>query len=60
MDEKTLERFHEWERRADDVAVRRELAAMAGDEKTLENRFYKHLEFGTGGLRGVVGAGTKL
>ncbi len=58
MDEKTLERFHEWERRADDVAVRRELAAMAGDEKTLENRFYKHLEFGTGGLRGVVGAGT--
>ena len=45
MDEKTLERFHEWERRADDVAVRRELAAMAGDEKTLEKLIQNGVNF---------------
>ena len=28
------------------------------DEKEIEDRFYKDLEFGTGGLRGVIGAGT--
>lgn len=28
------------------------------DEKEIEDRFYRHLEFGTGGLRGVIGAGT--
>ena len=27
------------------------------DEKELEDRFYKRLEFGTGGLRGIMGAG---
>ncbi|PWK16230.1 phospho-sugar mutase [Tumebacillus permanentifrigoris] len=28
------------------------------EEKAIEDRFYRHLEFGTGGLRGVIGAGT--
>jgi len=28
-----------------------------GDEKELEDRFYRHLEFGTGGLRGIIGGG---
>lgn len=41
-----------------DEAVRTELAAVAGDSKAVEDRFYKHLEFGTGGLRGLIGAGT--
>ena len=31
---------------------------MQGDEKEIEDRFYKDLAFGTGGLRGVIGAGT--
>ena len=35
-----------------------ELSAIAGDEKEIEDRFYKDLSFGTGGLRGVIGAGT--
>lgn len=37
--------------------TRRELLAIT-DEKEIEDRFYKDLEFGTGGLRGVMGAGT--
>ncbi|MBO5359685.1 MAG: phospho-sugar mutase [Clostridia bacterium] len=35
-----------------------ELNAIAGNEEEILDRFYKTLEFGTGGLRGVIGAGT--
>ena len=35
-----------------------ELKALAGDDKEIEDRFYRTLEFGTAGLRGVIGAGT--
>ena len=41
-----------------DEETRNELKALAGDEKEIEDRFYRNLEFGTGGLRGVIGAGT--
>lgn len=41
-----------------DEKTRQELRDIAGDEKEIEDRFYKELEFGTGGLRGVIGAGT--
>lgn len=41
-----------------DEITRNELLAISGDEKEVEDRFYKELEFGTGGLRGVIGAGT--
>jgi phosphoglucomutase len=41
-----------------DQATKEELRSIAGDEKEIEDRFYKELEFGTGGLRGVIGAGT--
>lgn len=41
-----------------DPETRAELAANAGEEREIEDRFYKYLEFGTGGLRGVLGAGT--
>lgn len=43
---------------AEDADVARELQAMAGDEARQEDAFYKELSFGTGGLRGVIGAGT--
>lgn len=43
---------------AEDADVARELQAMAGDEAKQEDAFYKELSFGTGGLRGVIGAGT--
>ena len=41
-----------------DEKTRRELQALEGDSSEIEDRFYKDLEFGTGGLRGVLGAGS--
>ena len=41
-----------------DASTKEELKSIADDEKEIEDRFYKELEFGTGGLRGVIGAGT--
>ncbi|MBQ7584340.1 MAG: phospho-sugar mutase [Lachnospiraceae bacterium] len=41
-----------------DEETKKELQGIAGDEKEIEDRFYKELEFGTGGLRGVIGAGS--
>lgn len=41
-----------------DDATKQELLAIRNDEKEMEERFYKELEFGTGGLRGIIGAGT--
>lgn len=41
-----------------DQNTKDELNAIRDDEKEIEERFYKELEFGTGGLRGVIGAGT--
>lgn len=41
-----------------DAATKQELEAIREDEREIEDRFYKELEFGTGGLRGVIGAGT--
>ena len=40
-----------------DEATRRELLSIADDPNEVEERFYKDLEFGTGGLRGLIGAG---
>ena len=41
-----------------DQATKDELLAIKDDKGEIEERFYKELEFGTGGLRGVIGAGT--
>ena len=41
-----------------DEATKEELRGIAENEGEIEDRFYKELEFGTGGLRGVIGAGT--
>ncbi len=41
-----------------DQETRDELKEIAGNAKEIEDRFYRSLEFGTGGLRGVIGAGT--
>lgn len=40
-----------------DEATRAELAALKGNDNEIKERFFKDLEFGTGGLRGVLGAG---
>jgi phosphoglucomutase len=41
-----------------DDASKAELKAIADDEKEIEERFYRGLEFGTAGMRGIIGAGT--
>ena len=41
-----------------DDETKAELRGIAGNEKEIEDRFYMDLEFGTAGLRGVIGAGT--
>ncbi len=41
-----------------DEKTKEELRGIADDEKEIEERFYRDLEFGTGGLRGITGAGT--
>ena len=41
-----------------DVKTKAELEGIADDENEIKERFYKELEFGTAGLRGIIGAGT--
>lgn len=41
-----------------DEDTKAELRALEGNEKEIEDRFYRGLEFGTAGLRGIIGAGT--
>ncbi len=41
-----------------DAQTKAELLAIADNQAEIEERFYKELEFGTGGLRGIIGAGT--
>ena len=41
-----------------DDATKSELRDISNNEKEIEDRFYRELEFGTGGLRGILGAGT--
>ena len=54
-----MESYNEWLNNAYfDDKTKEELKGIAGDEKEIEERFYKELEFGTGGLRGIIGAGT--
>ena len=54
-----MEEFKSWlEDDYFDQETKQELLAIRNDEKEIEDRFYKELEFGTGGLRGVIGAGT--
>lgn len=52
-------RYQEWlENPYFDEQTKEELRGIAGDQKEIEERFYRDLEFGTGGLRGIIGAGT--
>lgn len=46
------------EKAVDDPDLKQELISVADDAEGINDRFYRNLEFGTGGLRGVIGAGT--
>ena len=54
-----VDRYSEWlgDPNIDDE-TKAELLSIANNPKEIEDRFYKDLEFGTGGLRGILGAGT--
>lgn len=53
-----MEQYREWlESPYFDDATKAELQSIAEDENEIKERFYKELEFGTAGLRGVIGAG---
>ena len=54
-----LEEYKKWcESPEFDEQTKKELLEIKDDTKEIEDRFYKELEFGTAGLRGVIGAGT--
>ena len=54
-----LEEYKKWcESDEFDEETKNELLKIKDDEKEIEDRFYKELEFGTAGLRGIIGAGT--
>ena len=53
-----MESYREWlENPYFDEETKAELKAIQNDEKEIRERFYADLEFGTGGLRGIIGAG---
>ncbi len=57
MTEKEL--YQQWlEKATEDADLQKELKEIANDEAAISDRFYRDLEFGTGGLRGVIGAGS--
>ena len=54
-----MNKYRLWREKAvRDEDIARELESVYGDEAEIYDRFYRDLEFGTGGLRGVIGAGT--
>ncbi len=54
-----IKKYHQWlESPIIDDDTKEELRSIAGDEREIEDRFYKDLEFGTAGIRGIVGAGS--
>ena len=57
--QKYMELYEKWCEDPDiDEATRQELLSIRGDDEEIKDRFYKSLDFGTAGLRGVIGAGT--
>lgn len=54
-----INKYEIWiEKAVEDIDLINELNEIKGNEEAVFDRFYKELEFGTGGLRGVIGAGT--
>ena len=53
------EKYEEWlQNLFFDEETKKELQEIEGNEEEIKDRFYQDLEFGTAGLRGVIGAGT--
>ena len=50
--------YRTWLDKTDDKELKKELSAILKDASEIKDRFYRDLEFGTGGLRGIIAAGT--
>lgn len=50
--------YKRWMEQVKEADLLKELESIQGDNEAVYDRFYRELEFGTGGLRGVIGAGT--
>lgn len=54
-----MDLYRQWcKNELEDLDLSNELGSISGDTDAIKDRFYRDLEFGTGGLRGVIGAGT--
>ena len=58
MNTSFLEQADAWQKAPFDNETRQAVTALKNDQEALEDAFYKELEFGTGGMRGVMGVGT--
>jgi len=54
-----MKKYQEWLKKSDE-SLRKELQSIKNNPEEIENRFYKELSFGTGGIRGILGAGTAM
>lgn len=52
------ENYELWCKKAQDIDLTNELESIKNDENAISDAFYRELEFGTAGLRGIIGAGT--
>ena len=52
------ELFHQWQEVALPIHLAEELELIVGNADAMEDRFYQYVSFGTGGMRGMLGAGT--
>jgi phosphoglucomutase len=53
-----ISNYKRWVEQVKEEDLLEELKSVEGKEEEINDRFYRELEFGTGGLRGVIGAGT--
>lgn len=58
LNENVKRNYEEWLEKVDDEDLKKELESVSDDEDAINERFYCELEFGTGGLRGKLRAGT--
>ena len=59
MSKNVLSEYKRWLEHEDlDLRLKKELIDMEGDENAIYEAFYRNLDFGTSGLRGIMGAGT--
>ena len=54
----SIPEYERWRSLACDAEIKDELAKMASSPEMIEEAFFRSLEFGTGGLRGIIGAGS--